>query len=593
MVLACASQVGKTETVLDVIGHRLDISPVPILILGPTKSFLTDQLEPRIVDLLKVKPLAAKMGPAKSQKKTLKKVSGVSLRMATARSSAGIKSDSFGLCTTDEADEIVSSAQGMGNPLAHVDDRGAAYPDFVHLITSTPSRGSVEVEIDPVSGLHFWKVGDPTEIQSTIWRLWQQGTRYHWAWPCPECSEYFIPRFNCLVWDKPKDDHGRNLDSTPDIAARTAALCCPNCGSLISDKHRFDMNARGVFVAPGQSVDPDGTVIGAPPESRILSWWVSGLASPFKSWGDQAARYVESVRSRDPEDIKVAKNNGFGELFSPQVGDVADWQTVALLKRPNPRGSVPLEARYLTAAVDVQKNRLVYVVRAWGPRQTSWLVDHGSLYGETEHDLVWTDLDELLAARYDGLPIRRAFVDSGFRPGEPAKVPVNKVYEFCRRNKGQVYPTKGYKARSVPLSVTRADVNEKGKFAKYGLELVHLDASYFKSWVHTRLAWPAEMPGQWLLHESVDDEYCRQIVSEARVVHADGDFEWVVKRKPNDFLDAEAMAYAAAYMLGVFRMADNSPLPERYDPDEHANAGAAPKQTLADLLASIGGDDEI
>ena len=44
------------------------------------------------------------------------------------------------------------------------------------------------------------------------------------------------------------------------LARRTAHLDCPRCGAEIRDEAKAEMNARGVYVAPGQSVDPDGTV---------------------------------------------------------------------------------------------------------------------------------------------------------------------------------------------------------------------------------------------------------------------------------------------------------------------------------------------
>lgn len=44
------------------------------------------------------------------------------------------------------------------------------------------------------------------------------------------------------------------------------------------------MNSRGLYVAPGQWLE-DGEVRGEPPENATISFWASGLASPFVSWG--------------------------------------------------------------------------------------------------------------------------------------------------------------------------------------------------------------------------------------------------------------------------------------------------------------------
>src|SRR3954449_7150180 len=69
----------------------------------------------------------------------------------------------------------------------------------------------------------------------------------------------------------------------------------------------------------------------------------------------------------------------------------------------------------ITAGVDVQKNRLEYVVRGWGARATSWLLEHGQLWGPTSEIEVWHALSDLLEnSRYggekDGLPIRLALL---------------------------------------------------------------------------------------------------------------------------------------------------------------------------------------
>src|SRR5690606_37643937 len=55
-VLVTGAQSGKTETILDVIGYRCDTRPVPILYVGPSREFLTDQFEPRLMSLFDEAP---------------------------------------------------------------------------------------------------------------------------------------------------------------------------------------------------------------------------------------------------------------------------------------------------------------------------------------------------------------------------------------------------------------------------------------------------------------------------------------------------------------------------------------------------------
>lgn len=563
VVLVISSQSGKTEGLFDIIGERLDTSPVPIIYLGPSKSFLEEQLEPRIVDLLENTPLREKMAAKSRQRKTKKTVNGVPIRLAHGGSSTAMKSDPFGLAVSDEVDELMSNVKGAGNPIELIDMRGDTYSDFVHAAVSTPSEGNVEVEIDPESGLAFWAEADPDEVKSTIWRLWQSGTRYHWAWPCPDCNEYFIPRFSCLEWDKPVGPDGRELPSTPSLARQTAHLVCPCCGSLITEGDngatKAWMNERGVYVAPGQSVTSDGIVQGLPPESWTLSYWVSGLASPFVSWGERAARYVAAVRSGDPQTIRAVKNGGFGELYSPGGGAAPEWNEVKNCSIDYRMGQVPDLVQVLTLTCDVQQDRLYTVIRGWGAYASSALITAETLYGRTDETEVWDDLHAMLTDYYDGLPIRLALIDSGFRPGKPFIVPEHKVYDFVRRFPRGVFATKGSSSpMRKPIMKSPIDVKVDGKLVKGGIELLRLDTDYFKSWVQQKISADKEAPGRWVLPEDISDDYCKQIVSEARITAPGLKTKWVQKSKDNHFFDCEAMQAAAAVILNLQKLRDES-----------------------------------
>mgnify|MGYP002149067521 CR=1 FL=1 len=62
VVMVCSSQSGKTESLIDLIGARLDQRPAPILYVGPIRDFLTDQFEPRLMSLLdEAEALSAKV----------------------------------------------------------------------------------------------------------------------------------------------------------------------------------------------------------------------------------------------------------------------------------------------------------------------------------------------------------------------------------------------------------------------------------------------------------------------------------------------------------------------------------------------------
>jgi phage terminase large subunit GpA-like protein len=552
-VMVCGAQMGKTDALLDVIGERLDTRPAPIMYVGPSRDFNTDQFEPRLMALFEQAPsLASKLARGQRNKKTKKLIAGVPIRLAHAGSSTSLKSDPAAIALVDEYDEMLRNVKNQGDPLGLVEARGYSFADFMVGVASTPSLGTIDVVKDAESGLEFWKVAAADDLQSPIWRLWQEGTRHHLAWPCPHCREYFIPRFAHLKWQQAEAGEHK---TTPSEAKRTAYVECPACGGVIVDRDKSDLNARAVLVAPGQRITPEGEVIGDPPESSTLSFWVSGLASPFVTFGQRAENYLAAVREGSQDKIQTAINAGFGELFSPGGGEVPEWAEVAEHRGEYGRGDLPSQTVYLVMTVDVQQNRLVYVIRAWGARATSWLIDWGLLWGETTEAAVWADLADLIKAPICGVPLRLVLIDSGFRPGDPKTLPLNRIYDFCRRFPRFVRPTKGSSSpMRIPLIKSSIEVTSKGNAAKFGIELLRLDPDYFKSWVFERVRWPVDQPGAWHLPHDVDDDYCRQIVSEARIRLASGRVKWVRRSRENHFLDCEAMQAAAAHLLNAARI---------------------------------------
>ncbi len=550
VVLVFGAQTGKTELMLDVAGQRLDQRPGPIMYVGPNKQFLSEQFEPRVMALLDEAPtLMEKVIHGKRMTKTRKMVGGVPFRLAHSGSSSALKSDPAVLALVDEYDEMRDNVNDQGGPLGLVERRGDTYADFVCVVTSTPKRGRVGPVQDVTSGLYFWDAAPTEDIESPIWQLWQQGTRHHWCWPCPQCDEYFVPRYNLIRYP---------LKATPMEAGREAFIECPACHGVIEERHKEAMNANGRFVAPGQSVDAKGNLHGAPRESLTASYWVSGLASPFVTTRERISTLVEAQQSGDDAMVQQAFNAGFGELYSPGGGEVPEWAEIKEKSRAATykRGEVPEDVLYLTLACDVQKHSIPWVIRGWGARASSWLINYGYLRGETAEEEIWEALGDLVSQPIDGMPIKLAFIDSGFRPGKTDTLPINRIYEFCRRFMRRVRPTKGSSAAMrTPLIFSKIEVSRKdGKAAKYGLDLVRLDTDHWKSWVHERLRWPPDHIGGWHVFNGVDDDYCHQLVSEARLKQQSGKVEWVQRSRDNHFFDCEAMQAAAGYLLNVQRI---------------------------------------
>lgn len=542
------SQMGKTEGVFNVIGARLDDDPTPTLYIGPTQKLVQSMSSDRIMKMFRSVPsLWDKLEKGKRNKIDEKWIAGVRFGFGWAGSATELAGHPAGIVLVDERDRMDDNSAGEGDPVELAEARTATYPDGKVIVVSTPTLGTVDVETDAETGIERFKPSDT--VDSPIWKLWQEGTRSEWAWPCPDCGDYFIPRFRHLWWPK---------GCTPHQAIKAARLVCPHCGSMIEDAAKQKMNAAGVYLSPGQRVGPDGVVQGAAPATDVASFWVSGLCSPWRSFGQRARSFLAAVESGDQTRVQTVLNTGFGELFAMR-GEAPDWTAVAQLRKPYEAGVIPEGVQLLTCAVDVQGNRLVYSIRGWGFNYESWLIENGEIWGETQHDAVWMQASALLDREFGGMKIVRMMVDAGFKPGEARDD--HQVYLFARRHMGRVLATKGHDKLERPFKASKIDVSYRGKVIPNGLDLWHFDSDFFKTWVHGRLNWPDDQPGGFHLHQTTSEDYCQQLVAEQRVTRPSGQVTWVRVKRDNHYLDCEALNALAAHIVGVHSLPKDKPEP--------------------------------
>jgi phage terminase large subunit GpA-like protein len=110
-----------------------------------------------------------------------------------------------------------------------------------------------------------------------------------------------------------------------------------------------------------------------------------------------------------------------------------------------PRGGL-----FLTAGVDVQKDRIEVEVVAWGRGKESWSVDYRVIEGDTARPDVWRKLDAVLArdwphASGHTLPIRVMCVDAGYATQD--------VYAWVRQHPQASWGPAGAAARQPRTAV--------------------------------------------------------------------------------------------------------------------------------------------
>ena len=146
-----------------------------------------------------------------------------------------------------------------------------------------------------------------------------------------------------------------------------AVYVCAACEAPIEEHHKTGMLAAGEWRAeapgrrwPGPRLPPERPL-------RPLGWF---------SWGDIARQFV--AVHKDPERHRVFRNTVLAEPWQAS-GEAPAWEPLMRRRETYAIGTVPDGVLFLTAGVDVQRDRLVVEVVGWGRGKASWSIDYGML----------------------------------------------------------------------------------------------------------------------------------------------------------------------------------------------------------------------
>ena len=224
---------------------------------------------------------------------------------------------------------------------------------------------------------------------------------------------------------------------------------------------------------------------------------------------------------------------------------------------------------FLTAGVDVQKDRIEVDVWAWGRGLESWLVDHIVIAGGPDDLACWEKLTALLGRTWactNGavMVIGKLAIDTGYESAA--------VYAWARaQGFDQVAPVKGLEGfnRATPVSgPTFVDATIGGKRLRRGARLWSVATATFKTETYRflRLERPSDedralgvfnAPGTVHLPDWIDTEWLKQLVAEQLVTVRNkrgyAHPEWQKMRERNEALDCRVYARAAAWIMGADR----------------------------------------
>jgi phage terminase large subunit GpA-like protein len=527
VVFMKSAQVGGTEAILNMMGYVIDHAPGPMIVIQPTVELAKRFSRQRVDPLITVTPRIARKvadSRARDSGNTMlgKEYPGGQLVMTGANSAVGLRSMPAQYALMDEIDGYPVDVDEEGSPLALVEARQRTFSRRKRMKVSTPT----------IAG------------RSAIEAAFEESDQRRYYVPCPDCGAMQPLVFAQLTWSK------------LNLAPEQAVYECRECFYHMQSHEKTEMLAHGQWRAERPEL------IG-----KVRGYHLNALYAPvgWMSWGDIARQFV--AVHRDPEKYRVFVNTVLGEVWTAK-GEAPAWEGLQRRRESYAIGTVPQQVVFLTAGVDVQKDRVVYEVVGWGRGKRSWSIDYGELPGDTADldDGPWHQVDELLERAYPHagggtMSIRMLAVDSGYNTqtvyGWARGYPLNRVAAVKGQDHGGL----------LVGSPTPVEITDRGRKLKRGGRLwpvsVNIAKSELYGWLRLEAPTdPAIVPPPGFCHfPQYDDEYFRQLTAEQLVVHKTRRgfvrLEWeLIPGRQNHVLDARIYARAAAFLAGLDRLTD-------------------------------------
>ncbi len=518
-----SAQVGATELGNNWLGYTIDVDPAPMLYIMPTDSIMKTTSKNRIqkmIDTTETLRKKVKSARTRDSGNTLstKSFPGGFVHMIGANSPVGLASLAIKKIYADEVDRYPADVGGEGDVISLAITRTTTFGETRKIfITSTPTLAGTSI-------VH-------KEIEKT-------GQR-HFHFPCPHCGGYQKYLFEQLKWKR------------SDYAS--VAYQCVHCGDMIAERHKTKMLDAGEW-KPDFPEKEDGFVFGYLSNAMIspLGWY---------SWA-QMAKESDEAEGDIPKTI-VFVNTKLGLCYEAE-GDSPPWESVYNKRENYPTNKPNNDVIFITAGVDIQKDRIEVEIVGWGTGKQSWSIDYRVLLGNTESvgNDAWKKLQEIVNEswiREDGavLPLYLMAVDSGNNTAV--------VYDWCSRYPTtKVIPIKGRDSQTImvaqPRQVRSTSANKKINETKVWNVAVSIIKTELYGWLNLQRLDNEPYPKGYCHFPMYDEQHFRSLTAEKLTYSKNKKgypiTEWKKHYERNERLDCRVYARAAAYVIGIDKLTD-------------------------------------
>ena len=522
IVLCKGAQAGASEAAFNCLGYSICQDPGSALYVCSNDAVAEWTSENRLQDMVRNSPVFDGIYRERESDMLEQQFRAMFVVLTGANSPAALASRPVRYIIFDEVDKYPVFTGREASPLKLGKERTKTFQNRKILYISTPTLDT-----------------------GNIWKLLEScDAVYRYYVHCPSCGAAFTFNLGGVTWpeeltaalrDANQDDLRHKLLRSIEAAAWYK---CPECGARIEDRNKHAMLLSGEWRLQGS----------APTAPKRVGFHWNSIYSPQVSFGQVAAEFLKSKDS--PEDLMNFVNSWLAEPFR-ESAQKTEPEKVLEAAGNYERGSLPQEAVTLTAGVDVQKDQAYYVIRAWGPSLTSWLVEYGRFDTWNGEDLQGGLLHHIVdpvfhAANGKLYQISYCLVDCGFRTDE--------VYDACTIYNDVLCPVKG-SSRQMDGYYMRHAVDKR---ERSGLICIEANTGLLKDFVFGRMAKEPGSRGSWSVFRGTGRDYAEQIASEHKVLVTDARTkvahrEWQLIRShaPNHWLDCEVYSALAARLLNL------------------------------------------
>jgi len=381
--------------------------------------------------------------------------------------------------------------------------------------------------------------------------------------PCPFCGWK-----QELVWSQIK--YTTIVNSSGKEEPEDVHYECISCKAKIEEYHKETMLPELGYGGQAEWVAKHPGVKGGKSAGFHLNSLYSPLGWEGAAWKTLVQQWLDAQGK--PEELRGFINTVLGDTWKDR-GDAPEWEILYQRREYYALNLVPPDVVFLTAGVDVQKDRLEYEIVGWCRNKRSYSINYGVIPGDTglaegEEGSPWNTLATLWSdiwvnAAGHSFTIRKMAVDTSYN--------TQHVYAWVRKQpQARALAVDGRDNLPMPIGTPKAvDVKQNGKRVRRGLKLWPIGVSHLKgelySWLQMHPPTDEEVaagkpyPFGYCHFPDYSAEYFKQMTSEqlvVRVVKGRKRYGWEKTRERNEALDCRIYARAAASAEGMDRWTD-------------------------------------